>query len=99
MNFTSGDLIVIGIGFIVASVFTFFYWLAGRGVKRVKKLKEKKLVMPFDTPIGLPNQRFCSSCGKWKEKKRVRYLTPAGHRMCDVCYNRMYRQIKDGKYD
>ena len=64
----------------VAGIFGFFYWLAGREPKRVKKLRAGK--------------KLCVSCGKWKDKKRVRYLTPAGHRMCDVCYTQMWRQIK-----
>jgi len=69
----------------VAGIFGFFYWLAGREPKRVKKLRAGK--------------KLCVSCGKWKDKKRVRYLTPAGYRLCDSCYMGIRRQIKDGKYD
>ena len=80
------NLIALSLGVLFGAVgFCVFlcciYTINKKEVNRAMKLKEKSM-------------RFCDECNKWKDKKKVRYLVPNSEiPMCDVCYNRMRREM------
>lgn len=62
--------------------------------------KEDTTIKDLDLILSSMDNVFCSVCHKTKDKRLVRYRNPSTNEpMCDACYMKMYRQIKNERYD